>query len=46
VEAVPCETVKTAVEAAVAAEGETGTVCALGSLYLSGAVKAAVEELK
>ncbi len=45
VEAVPCETVKQAVAAAAAAAGETGAVCALGSLYLSGAVKEAVKDL-
>ena len=46
VEAIPCETVEAAVNAATAAEGEGGAVCALGSLYLSGAVKAAVAQLK
>ena len=46
VESLPCETVEAAVGAAVDAEGEDGAVCALGSLYLSGAVKAAVAQLK
>jgi len=45
IEAVSCDTVKQAVAAAAAAEGKNGAVCALGSLYLSGAVKEAVKDL-
>jgi len=40
--AAPCESVELAVAAAVAAAGETGAVCALGSLYMSGAVRQAM----
>lgn len=45
VQAVACEHVEQAVEAAVRAVGRSGTVCALGSLYMSGAVKHAVANL-
>lgn len=37
-----CESVEAAVAAAVAAAGESGAVCALGSLYMSGAVRRAM----
>lgn len=40
--AVACESVEQAVSAAVTATGESGAVCALGSLYLSGAVRRAM----
>ena len=42
VPAVPCPTVEEAVASAVAEAGETGAVCALGSLYMSGAVRRAM----
>lgn len=39
VEAHPCASVEEGVKAALAAAGRDGTVCALGSLYLCGAVR-------
>jgi len=46
VETVPCGTVEEAVASAVAEAGETGAVCALGSLYMSGAVRRAMGKTK
>ncbi|WP_295581375.1 folylpolyglutamate synthase/dihydrofolate synthase family protein [uncultured Oscillibacter sp.] len=40
----PCRTVGEAVAAAIRTAGPEGVVCALGSLYFSGAVRRAVEE--
>ena len=40
-----CESVERAVECAVEAAGRDGAVCALGSLYMSGAVRDAVKKL-
>jgi len=37
-----CESVEDAVAAAIAAAGKSGAVCALGSLYMSGAVRRAM----
>ncbi|MBE6995592.1 MAG: bifunctional folylpolyglutamate synthase/dihydrofolate synthase [Ruminococcaceae bacterium] len=45
VEARACETVQQAVEQALNAVGRGGAVCALGSLYLSGAVREAAGKL-
>ena len=42
VPATPCESVEEAVAFAVEAAGEEGAVCALGSLYMSGAVRRAM----
>jgi len=42
VAAVPCSTVEEAVASAVAEAGEAGAICALGSLYMSGAVRRAM----
>ena len=41
VEARPCASVETGLEAALAAAGEDGVICALGSLYLCGEVRSA-----
>ena len=41
VEARPCVSVEEGLNAALAAAGEAGAVCALGSLYLCGEVRAA-----
>jgi len=43
VEAQVCQTVEQAVEQAIRAAGPDGAVCALGSLYMSGAVREAVQ---
>ena len=41
VEARPCASVETGLEAALAAAGKDGVICALGSLYLCGEVRSA-----
>lgn len=41
VEARPCASVETGLEAALAAAGRDGVICALGSLYLCGEVRSA-----
>ena len=38
-EAVPCETIPQAVQAAMDFAGKDGVACALGSLYMSGDVR-------
>ena len=38
--ATPCESVADGVDRAVAVEGKDGVACALGSLYMSGDVRA------
>ena len=45
VKATPCPSVAAGVAAAIAAEGKDGVACALGSLYMSGDVRAAVGNL-
>jgi len=44
VEATPCASVAEGVEKAIAAEGKDGVVCALGSLYMSGEIRACFPE--
>lgn len=46
VEARPCVSAEEGVEAALAAAGPEGAVCALGSLYLCGAVRTAWRKLR
>lgn len=44
VEAIPCTSVRSGVEAAMAYAGTEGVVCAVGSLYMSGEVRACFQK--